>query len=181
MPVALCELHDDEGKIGMKIVYRLLFGLHIFAGLGAMAGGLAAITNPQEPFGMSVDALKNSPFSNFLIPGIILFTIIGLGNISSAVTIHFKSRFQGYISSVFSWALVIWIVVQCIMLNAVAILHVIYFIIGFVEAVLSMIILFQQRLFPANLILNIYYSYQTNSFPKRVNLWNGKDGRGKSK
>jgi hypothetical protein len=140
----------------MKTVYRLLFILHAFVGIGAMAGGLAAITNPQEPLGISVDALKNSPFSNYLIPGIILFTIIGLGNVSAAVTIFFKSRFQGYISSVFSWALVIWIVVQCIMLNMIAALHVIFFAIGLVEAVLAMIILFKQRLFPANLILNIY-------------------------
>lgn len=140
----------------MKIVHRLLFAIHVFVGIGAMAGGLAAITNPEQPLGMSLEALKNSPFSNYLIPGIILFTVIGLGNLFSAVTLHFKSRFQGYISSVFSWALVIWIVVQCIMLNAIAFLHILFFGIGIVEAVLSMIILFEQRLFPANLILKVY-------------------------
>lgn len=140
----------------MKKVYRLLFALHAFVGLGAMGGGMMAILNPQCPGGMPIDALKNSPFSNYLIPGIILFTVIGLGNVFSAIMILFKSRFQGYISSVFSWALVIWIIVQCIMLNAVVSLHVIFFIIGVVEAVLSMIILFKQRLFPTNLILNFY-------------------------
>ena len=130
----------------MKKVYRLLFALHLFVGIGAMAGGLAAITNPQAPLGISVEVLKNSPFSNFLIPGIILFTIIGLGNIISALMFRFKSRFQGYISSVFSWALVIWIVVQCIMMNAIVFLHVLFFIIGLIEAGLSMIILFEKRL-----------------------------------
>ena len=140
----------------MKIVYRALFILHVFVGLGAMGGGMMAILNPQGPGGMPIDSLKNSPFSNFLIPGIILFTIIGLGNIFSAITILFKSRVQGYISSVFGWALVIWIIVQCIMLNIVIYLHVIFFIIGLVEAILSMIILFENRLFPANIILNAY-------------------------
>lgn len=140
----------------MKIVYRLLFALHAFVGIGAVAGGLAAITNPETPLGLSVELLKNSPFSNYLIPGIILFTVIGLGNIISALMFRFKSRFQGYISSVFSWALVIWIVVQCIMLNTVAFLHVLFFIIGLIEAALSMIILFEQQLFPANIILNFY-------------------------
>jgi len=140
----------------MKIVYRLLFALHLFVGLGAMGGGMMAILNPQGPVGMTTDALKNSPFSNFLIPGIILFTVIGLGNIFSAIIFLFKSRFQGYISSVFSWALVIWIIVQCIMLNTVVSLHVIFFIIGLVQATLSMIILFEHHLFPANLILNVY-------------------------
>jgi hypothetical protein len=140
----------------MKLVYRLLFAFHVFVGLGAMAGGLAAITNPNGPMGISVDILKNSPFSNFLIPGIILFTVIGLGNILSAITFAFKSKNQGYISSVFGWALVIWIVVQCIMLNTVNFLHVVYFVIGLIQAVLSMFILFEQRLFPSNVILHFY-------------------------
>ena len=140
----------------MKKVYRLLFGLHAFVGIGAMAGGLAAITNPGEPLGAPVELLKNSPFSDFFIPGIILFTIIGLGNVISAFMFRFKSRFQGYISSVFSWALIIWIVVQCIILREVVFLHVLFFVIGLIQAVLSMSILFEQRLFPTNLIQSFY-------------------------
>lgn len=42
----------------MKTVYRLLFALHVFVGLGALGGGLAAITNPKEPLGVSIDMLK---------------------------------------------------------------------------------------------------------------------------
>jgi len=140
----------------MKIVHRLLFALHVLVGIGAMCGGLAAITNPGEPLGMSVEALKNSPFSDYLIPGNILFSVIGLGNIFSAIMLFVKFRFQGYISSVFSWALVIWIVVQCLMLNTVVFLHILFFAIGLIQAILSMIILFEQRLFPAKLILNVY-------------------------
>lgn len=140
----------------MKIIFRLLFILHSFVGIGAMAGGLAAITNPQEPLGVPVEILKYSPFNDFLIPGIILLAMIGIGNIFSALTIYLKSRYQGYISSVFSWALVIWIVVQCIMLNSVVFLHILYFVIGLIEAVLSIIILFKQRLFPTDIILKYY-------------------------
>jgi hypothetical protein len=144
----------DGGK-EMKLVRRLLFALHLLVGIGAMAGGYAAISNPNEPLGMSVEALKNSPFDNFLIPGILLFAVIGLGNLFSGFMLYRKSTFQGYISSVFSWALVIWIVVQCIMLQAIVFLHILFFGIGFIEAVLSMVILFEQRLFPSNLILSI--------------------------
>jgi hypothetical protein len=140
----------------MKRLYRMLFALHIFVGVGAVFGGLAAITDPKAPLGIPIEVLKNSPFSSFLIPGIILFTLIGLGNIFSALMFRFNSRFQGYISSIFSWALVIWIIVQCIMLNSIAALHVIFFTIGLVEASLSMIILYEQRLFPINLFLNFY-------------------------
>jgi hypothetical protein len=140
----------------MKTVYRLLFALHAFVGIGGIAGGLPTILNPQEPLGAPVELLKNSPFENFLIPGIILFSIIGIGNIISALTIYFKFKFHGYISSVFSWALVIWIVVQCIMINTVHFAHILFFIIGLVEVVLSAIIMFKQRLFPANIVIDFY-------------------------
>ena len=153
----------------MKRVYRLLFILHAFVGLGAIGGGMMAILNPKGPVGLSTDVLKNSPFSNFLIPGIILFIVIGFGNVFSAVTILLKSRFQGYISSVFSWALVIWIIIQCIMLHVVIYLHIIYFIIGLVEAVLSIIILFKQHLYPTNIILNIVANLQKR-YPTNIIL-----------
>jgi len=47
---------------------RILFALHLFVGIGAIGGGLAVL-NPDEPLGMPVEALKNAPFSNYLIPG----------------------------------------------------------------------------------------------------------------
>lgn len=125
----------------MRLIYLLLIALHLFVGIGALFGGLAAILDPQEPLGMPADILVNSPFTNFLIPGIILFTVIGLGNIISALTLRFDSKYQGYISFVFGLALVIFIVVQCIMLNSVVHLHVIFFMIGIVKTILSLIIL----------------------------------------
>lgn len=140
----------------MKRVYSVLFALHLFVGIGGMAGGLAAILNPQEPLGAPIELLQNSPFSNFLIPGIILFTVIGLGNVISAITLGLRFKFQGYVSGVFSGALVIWIIVQCIMINSIVFLHVLFFIIGLIQSVLSALIIFEQRLFPSKLILNFY-------------------------
>lgn len=140
----------------MKVIYRILFFLHALIGLGGMAGGTAAILNPVSPMGLSVDILKNSPFDNFLIPGIILFIVIGIGNVIGAVTIQRKSRFQGYISGILGGTLVIWIVVQCIMLRSVAFLHVLFFIFGLIHAALAVIILFNKRMFPANIIIGFY-------------------------
>ena len=85
------------------------------------------------------------------------FVIIGLGNIGSAITLRKNPKTQGYISSIFSWALVIWIVAQCIVMNDIVFLHVLFFIIGVIEAALSAAIIFEQRLFPTNLILKFYH------------------------
>lgn len=146
----------------MKKIRTSLMVLQGFVGIGAIAGGLAAIVNPNNPMGITTEALVNSPFNNFFIPGIILFTIIGMGSIASAITLGLDFRFQGYVSSIFSWALVIWIVVQCIMLNEIVHLHIVFFAIGLAEAALSAIILFKQRLFPADLVLSFWKSGKQN-------------------
>lgn len=148
----------------MKKLKRILFILHTFVGLGAIGGGLMAILNPEGPGGMPADSLKYSPFADYLIPGIILFSVIGLGNLLSATTLQLKIKYQGYISSVFSWALVIWIVVQCIMLRSIVSLHVIFFIIGAIEAVISAILLFEENLFPINLLRKLIIK---NSFLRK--------------
>lgn len=88
-------------------IYRILPVMHAFVGIGALFGGCAAMLNPNGPMGISVELLENSPFDNYFIPGLILFTVIGLGNILSSFLFRYHLKYQGYISSVFSWALVI--------------------------------------------------------------------------
>ncbi len=144
----------------MRPILKVLMIMHFFVGVGALGGGLAAILNPYEPLGISVEPLAGSPFDSYLVPGLILFTVIGLGHIFSGTAVLFKSRHQGYISSVFSWALMIWIAVQCWILGGVVFLHVLYFMIGLAGAVLAMRLLFEERLFPANLLFNSKRNYR---------------------
>jgi hypothetical protein len=136
----------------MKSPYRLLLYLHAFVGIGALFGGLAGMLNPQEPLGIPAELLEGSPFSSYFIPALILFVVIGLGHSLSAITAWRRSEYQGYISSVFSWALMIWIVVQCIIIRAVDFLHVLYFSIGLFGAIIAMRLLFEQNAFPASLL-----------------------------
>ncbi len=131
---------------------RFLCYLHFFVGVGALFGGIAGMLNPYDPLGIPADLLEGSPFSSFFVPSLILFAVIGLGHMFSGWTALKNSHYQGYISSVFSWALMIWIVVQCFMINAVDFLHVLYFLIGLVGAVIAMLLLFEKRQFPANLV-----------------------------
>jgi hypothetical protein len=51
-----------------------------FLGLSAIGGGGALIISPSGKLlgGLPLSILKNSPFHNFLIPGIILFIVLGL-------------------------------------------------------------------------------------------------------
>jgi len=61
-----------------KALYFLI-SLLAFLGLGAIGGGGVLILSPSgELMGMPLSLLDHSPFSSFLIPGIILFTVLGL-------------------------------------------------------------------------------------------------------
>ena len=135
-----------------KTLRRVAIGLHWFVGVGAMAGGFAAITNPSAPMGMSADALKNSPFHDFLIPGIILFALLGLGNVACAALFHRKTGLRWYASGVLGGILVVWIVVQCVMLRAVAGLHVIFFALGGIQAAIAAVVLFMENRFPFTIV-----------------------------
>lgn len=136
----------------MRRIYRILFALHLFVGIGAIFGGLAAIIDPIDPLGVPNDLLENSPFRNYLIPGIILFSILGLGNIIGALIFRLKRNIEGYAGSVLGCALVIWIVVQCIILRTVSFLHVLFFLIGLFQGVFAAIIILKGDMFPVNII-----------------------------
>ncbi|MFD2934347.1 hypothetical protein [Spirosoma flavum] len=50
-----------------------------FLGVGAFFGGAVLIISPSgQQFGMPQSMLDQSPFPDFLIPGIILFIVLGL-------------------------------------------------------------------------------------------------------
>jgi len=129
---------------------RYLCYLHFFVGIGALFGGMFGMLNPYGPLGIPVELLEGSPFSSYFIPSLILFTVIGLGHTFSGWTALKKSYYQAYISSVFSWALMIWIVVQCLIMETVAFLHILFFFIGLIGAVLAMLLFFEKRQLPAN-------------------------------
>jgi hypothetical protein len=58
---------------------NFLLGLLAFLGLGALFGGGDLILSPSgELIHMPISMIKDSPFPNFLIPAIFLFTVLGL-------------------------------------------------------------------------------------------------------
>jgi len=131
---------------------RFLFGLHVFIGAGAMLGGLAAVLDPSSPLGMPADSLKRSPFKDFLIPGLILLVVLGLGNLASAAVFLMKKRWRGYYSLVAGGILMVWIIVQCLMLQTVAFPHVLFFALGAIQSSFAMLALYQECLFPAPIL-----------------------------
>ncbi len=74
--------------------YLLCF-LHLLLGINASVGGLLLMLKPDGSLlKMNLIFLKNSGFSNFFLPGLLLFTFIGLLSILSFCGLVFKFNFK---------------------------------------------------------------------------------------
>jgi hypothetical protein len=67
---------------------RLAMVLEIFLGIGALFGGIQFILAPDgHLLGVPVSMLAGTPFHSFLLPGLLLFTFVGVGPmVAAAIT-----------------------------------------------------------------------------------------------
>ncbi|MDP2412310.1 hypothetical protein [Daejeonella sp.] len=124
-----------------KRALYFLIPLLAFLGLGAIGGGGVLILSPSgQLMGMPLSLLDHLPFTNFLIPGIILFSVLGLAPflLIFALSKKPKSSFAEMLNCFddmhWSWTfsvymafiLIIWIQVQMVFIQAVSWLHAFY-------------------------------------------------------
>ena len=128
----------------MKSTNILPFGtaaLLLFVGIAAVAGGLGVILDPSgESLGVSVDLLINSPFKNFLIPGIVLFTIIGLTSLLVSFLTFKQHLLSGGATIILGFIMIIWIVLQVYWIGWLTSLQPTFLIIGFAEIILGYVL-----------------------------------------
>lgn len=137
----------------MKIRNILIFLLG-FLGLGALGGGGVLILSPSgEMMGMPVKIIQSSPFSNFLIPGIILFVVFGLTPILLIYALiqkpkwRFPEFFNFFNDMHWAWtytiyiafALIIWIQTEMMYLKAIHWSHCLYMAIALVILFITML------------------------------------------
>jgi len=91
----------------------VLFALVVFQAISGLAGGIGLVGDPsganvQLPIGW----LTGTPFSSYLIPGLILLLILGVGPLIVSVGLWRKCRWATPAAMAIGIALVIWIVVE---------------------------------------------------------------------
>jgi hypothetical protein len=112
--------------------------LQAFIGLGAVGGGLGLVLEPSGAIlGIPLEMLENSPFSTYLVPGIVLFTINGLGSLVGAAKSFTRYRYAGETAMALGVFLVAWIMLQVYWFAALHWLHALYFGLGILEFVLG--------------------------------------------
>ena len=98
-------------------IARVAIVLEIFLGLGALFGGSALVLAPDgHLLGMPTSLLGGSPFTSYLVPGIILFTVIGLGPLLAAALTVRRQAFAPIAAVAVGLILVGWISIEMVVL-----------------------------------------------------------------
>lgn len=131
----------------------ILILLQILLGVGAVVSGAMLVAAPDgHLLQMPLHMLQYSPFPNFLIPGVILTTLLGIYPLVVAHSLWKRPAWRWpdvinpFKRNHWSWAgslaagviVVIWIIVEVIMLRSVGFLHVLYFVWGFALILLTL-------------------------------------------
>jgi hypothetical protein len=81
--------------------------------LGALGGGFVLILAPRgEIMPLPLSALAGSPFDTYLGPGLILFSVLGLGPLVAARAAWRRHPFAPVAAFIVGMALLIWIAVE---------------------------------------------------------------------
>ena len=98
-------------------IARLAIALEIFLGLGALFGGGALVLAPDgHLLGMPTTLLAGSPFPSFLVPGIILFTCVGLAPLLAAAITVRRHAFAPLAAVAVGLMLIGWVSVEMVVL-----------------------------------------------------------------
>jgi hypothetical protein len=120
----------ELGRAGIVSV----IGLGLLA-LGACAGGAVLVARPDgSGMGFERTILVGSPFPDFLVPGLILGGLFGLGSAAVAIAGLRRARIAPFLAFAIGCGQMIWIVVQIAIIHELSFLHPTMFGIGLLIA-----------------------------------------------
>jgi hypothetical protein len=110
---------------------RIAFGLLIWLGLGALAGGVALVAKPDgSVMKMPSTWLAGSPFQDFFVPGLILGGLFGVGSFAVAVMGLRRWHIAPFLAFAIGCGMMVWISVELAIIREISVLHPLYFLTG---------------------------------------------------
>jgi hypothetical protein len=98
--------------------FYLLLATVIFQGLSGIAGGAGLILDPSgESLSIPIEWLQGSPFDTYLIPGFILFCVLGVFPLAASYALWKSHSLAWHASFLVGLMLVIWIAVEILIIG----------------------------------------------------------------
>lgn len=120
--------------------------LLIFTGISALAGGYGLIMDPSgKAVNIPLEYLRQTPFPDYLLPGIILFMAIGILSLIVAFTALRSFKNYPYFIILQGCILAGWILIQMMLIQTLHALHVVYGSVGIVLIIMGFMLRVQQR------------------------------------
>jgi hypothetical protein len=92
---------------------KAAFRLELLLSIGALAGGLILMLAPRgEIIPLPLSALAGSPFDTYLMPGLILFGVLGFGPLVAARLVALRHPLAPAAAFVVGAGLLIWVGVE---------------------------------------------------------------------
>jgi hypothetical protein len=112
--------------------------LELFTALGALPVGYQLITDPTgASVGFPAGWIEATPFGSYLVPGLYLLLVNGVGMLVLAALSVMRHRAASWLTGVLGGGLVIWIGVQLVVMPDFSFLQAVFGAIGLVLAVVS--------------------------------------------
>lgn len=94
-----------------------LAAIEAFIGLGAVGGGIAILTGAFDQW-LPVAWLQGTPFSDYLIPGLVLLIVVGGGMLLAATAMLFiQHEFALMLSAAMGLVMIGWEVIEVAIIN----------------------------------------------------------------
>ncbi len=114
---------------------KLCVAFLVVLGLGALAGGIALVAKPDgSVMHFDVALLAGSPFADYVVPGLILGGLFGIGSFVVAGLGVSRRRIAPFLAFVIGCGQMIWIVVELAIIRELSFLHPTFFGVGLVIA-----------------------------------------------
>lgn len=92
--------------------------LEVFLSFGALGGGGALLLGPRgEIIPLPLSALEGSPFETYFVPGLVLFTVLGLGPLAAARLVWLRHPLAPLAAIGTGLALLIWLAVEIVIVG----------------------------------------------------------------
>ncbi len=105
----------------------LTAALTLFTGLTAVVGGFYVLVSPGGMFGPdAATMLRRTPFPDFVLPGLLLTFVVGLGNLLAAWSVLRGWRGHAVLACGAGADLLIWMIVELAMIPGVHWLQILY-------------------------------------------------------
>lgn len=109
-----------------------------FNGFSGLLGGILLINDPAgDDLNMQIEWLQDTPFPNYLIPGLVLLIFIGISNVVGSWFTFSGKKERVHFGLIFGFILMIWILVQVSWIGYRGFLQPLYFTTGLLQVLLA--------------------------------------------